>query len=75
MDIWGAYTGIPIIVIPDNKKQNKTHKKKRINKKWAKRYGYITYNFIEDGKVIMMNERVCVNPRTYHKLKSLELYT
>lgn len=75
MDIWGAYTGIPIIVIPDNKKQNKTHKKKRINKKWAKRYGYITYNFIEDGKVIMMNERVCVNPRTYQKLKSLELYT
>lgn len=69
------YTGIPIIVVPDSKKQNRTHRKKRINKKWAKRYGYTTYNFIEDDKVIMMNGRICVNPRTYYKLKSLELYT
>ena len=38
--IWSAFAGIPIIVVPDSKKQNKTHKKKRINKKWAKRYGY-----------------------------------
>ena len=68
-------TGIPIIVVPDSKKQNRTHRKKRINKKWAKRYGYTTYNFIEDDKVIMMNGRICVNPRTYYKLKSLELYT
>ena len=73
--IWSAFAGIPIIVVPDSKKQNKTHKKKRINKKWAKRYGYTTYNFIEDDKVIMMNGRICVNPRTYYKLKSLELYT
>ena len=73
--ILSAYTGIPIIVVPDSKKQNRTHRKKRINKKWAKRYGYTTYNFIEDDKVIMMNGRICVNPRTYYKLKSLELYT
>ena len=73
--IWSAFAGIPIIGVPDSKKQNKTHKKKRINKKWAKRYGYTTYNFIEDDKVIMMNGRICVNPRTYYKLKSLELYT
>ena len=73
--IFAKYTGIPIIVVPDNKKQNRTHRKKRINKKWAKRYGYTTYNFIEDDKVIMMNGRICVNPRTYYKLKSLELYT
>ncbi len=73
--IFAKYTGIPIIVVPDSKKQNRTHRKKRINKKWAKRYGYTTYNFIEDDKVIMMNGRICVNPRTYYKLKSLELYT
>ena len=30
------YSGIPIIVIPDSKKQNRTHKKKRINKKWLR---------------------------------------
>lgn len=73
--IFANYTGIPIIVVPDSKKKNRTHKKKRINKKWVKRYGYTVYNSIEDEKVITMNERVCVNPRTYHKLKSLELYT
>lgn len=73
--IFAKYTGIPIIVVPDSKKQNRTHRKKRINKKWAKIYGYTTYNFIEDDKVIMMNGRICVNPRTYYKLKSLELYT
>ena len=73
--IFAKYTGIPIIVVPDSKKQNRTYRKKRINKKWAKRYGYTTYNFIEDDKVIMMNGRICVNPRTYYKLKSLELYT
>ena len=42
--IFAKYTGIPIIVVPDSKKQNRTHRKKRINKKWAKRYGYTTYN-------------------------------
>ena len=71
--IFANYTGIPIIVVPDNKKQNRTHKKKRINKKWAKRYGYTTYNLIEDEKVITMNESIYVNPRTYYKLKSIEL--
>lgn len=73
--IFAKYMGIPIIVVPDSKKQNRIHKKKRINKKWAKRYGYTTYNSIEDEKVIMMNGSMYVNPRTYYKLKSLELYT
>ena len=42
--IFSAYTGIPIIVVPDKKKQNRAHRKKRINKKWAKRYGdYVLY--------------------------------
>ncbi len=71
--IFAKYTGIPIIVVPDSKKQNRTHKKKRINKKWAKRYGYTTFNFIEDEKVIMMNGSMYVNPRAYYKLKSIEL--
>lgn len=71
--ILSAYTGIPITVVPNSKKQNRKHKKKRINKKWAKRYGYTTYNSIEDEKVIMMNGNIYVNPRTYYKLKSIEL--
>ena len=73
--VFAKYTGIPIIVVPDSKKQNRTHRKKRINKKWAKRYGYTTYNSIEDEQIITMNGSIYVNPRTYYKLKSLELYT
>ena len=69
--IFAKYTGIPIIVVPDNKKQNRTHKKKRINKKWAKRYGYTIYNFIEDEKVITMNGTMYMNPRTYYKIQGL----
>ena len=71
--IFAKYTRIPIIVVPDSKKQNRTHKKKRINKKWAKRYGHTTSNSIEDEKVIMMNGSMYVNPRAYYKLKSIEL--
>ena len=31
--IFAKYTGIPIIVVPDSKKQNRTHRKNRINKR------------------------------------------
>lgn len=71
--IFANYTGIPIIVVPDSKKQNRKHKKNRINKKWAKRYGYTLYNSIEDEQIITMNGSMYVNPRTYYKLKSIEL--
>lgn len=69
--IFGTYTGIPIIVIPDKKKQNRAHRKKRINKKWAKRYGYTVHNLFKDDEVITMEGNMYMNPRTYYKMKSL----
>ena len=39
-----SFSGANIIVVPDNLRQNRTHKRKRINKKWAKRYGFSRYN-------------------------------
>ena len=68
-NIFDFYASVPIIVIPDSKKQNRTHRKKRINKKWAKRYGYTIYNLFEDDKVITMNGNLYMNSRTYHKIK------
>lgn len=68
--IWGTYTEIPIIVT-DKRKQKRTHRKKRINKKWAKRYGYTIYNSIEDEKVITMNGTMYMNLRTYYKIQGL----
>lgn len=40
------YAEVPKVV------QVKTHKKKRINKKWAKRYGYKTVYEIKKAKVM-----------------------
>lgn len=69
--VFANYTGIPIIVVSDIKRQNRTHKKKRINKKWGKKYGYRLYNSIEDEKVITMNGTIYMNPRTYYKIQGL----
>ena len=69
--IWCTYSGIPIIVISDNKKQNRTHKKNRINKKWAKRYGYTISNMLEDEQSYQMDGKIYMNPRTYYKIKEL----
>lgn len=42
--------------------QARTHKKKRINKKWAKRYGYITkyksFNTIVFNNTIFMTKQI-----------------
>lgn len=69
--IQSTYTGIPIIVT-DKRKQKRRHRKKRINKKWAKRYGYIenNYPYIEDGKAIMFKGKIYINENTYLKLKN-----
>ena len=63
-----------IIVVPDNLRQNRTHKRKRINKKWAKRYGFSRYNALEDGKIVqsvLLDKTLYMNPRTYDDLLRL----
>ena len=72
--IWGTYTRIPIIVI-DKRKKKRLHRKKIINKKWAKIYGYIenNYPFIEDDNVIIFKGQIYVNEKTFMKLKTLSL--
>ena len=69
--ILADFNSIPIIVIPDNKKQNRTHKKKRINKKWAKIYGYTISNMLENDQVYQMSGNMYMNPRTYYKIQGL----
>ena len=50
----GFYTGIPVVIVPTTRIQNKTHKKKRINKKWAKRYGFTEYCNLKDGEELLV---------------------
>lgn len=68
-----SFSGANIIVVPDNLQQNRTHKRKRINKKWAKRYGFSRYNVLEDGKIIqsVLDKTLYMNPRTYDNLLRL----
>lgn len=72
MSILRNLNGLNIIVVPDSLRQNRTHKRKRINKKWAKRYGFSRYNTLEDGKVVqsVLDKTLYMNPRTYNDLQT-----
>ena len=68
--ILSQFNSVPIIVAPSYKRQNRTHRKKRINKKWAKLYGFTEYNTMEDGQVINMNGSLYMNAKTASMLKT-----
>ena len=66
------YNGVPIIITNAITKtvQARTHKKKRINKKWLKRYGYKEIQnenktYMIDGKLYIMTQRC------YNKMKKI----
>lgn len=46
--------------------QRKNHRKRRINKKWLKRYGYKTV--LDDGKILLFGDCVLATPKTVKKL-------
>lgn len=57
------------IIITTKRTQNKKHKKKRINKKWAKRYGYTEYEIQEKGKFIFKDGYVYMTRSDFELLK------
>ena len=46
--------------------QRRTHHKRRINKKWAKRYGYKTV--LDDGRIIQCGDCIYATPNTIRKI-------
>ena len=46
--------------------QCRTHRKRRINKKWAKRYGYKTV--LDDGRIIRVGDCLYATPKTVKKI-------
>lgn len=46
--------------------QRRTHHKRRINKKWLKRYGYKTV--LDDGRMIMFGDCILATPNTIKKI-------
>ena len=62
------YFGYPIY-IATKEIQIRKHHKKRINKKWAKRYGYYEINMMPHNSVVMMDNGVIyMTKQTYNSL-------
>ena len=61
--------GYPIY-IATKEIQRRKHRKKRINKKWKKRYGMIELNSMPHGEVVIMDNRViCMTKRTFEQIR------
>lgn len=63
--------GYPIY-IATKEIQVRKHHKKRINKKWQKRYGYFEINMMPHNDIVMTDDGVLyMTKRTYQRLKKL----
>lgn len=68
-DYEALLTGYPIY-LATKEIQRRKHHKKRINKKWRKRYGMIELNSMPHGEVVMMdNGIIWMTKRTFERLK------
>lgn len=65
--------GMPIY-IATKRFQKRKHHKKRINKKWQKRYGYYEYNMMPHGEIYVMERSgvIWMTQKTYEVLKTYE---
>lgn len=61
-------SGYPIH-IATKKYQRRKHRKKRINKKWQKRYGFVVYDMLPDGKMMLIDGVLWMNEKTFMELK------
>ena len=61
-------TGIPIR-IATFEQQTRKHRKKRINKKWRKRYGVKTFDLMEHGKVLYVDGVIYMTKKTFEDFK------
>ena len=66
-----SYDKLPSpIYIATKEIQRRTHRKKRINKKWRKRYGCIEINLMPHNEVVMMDDGVIwMTKRTFLRLR------
>ena len=62
-------TGYPVY-IATQEFQRRKHKKKRINKKWRKRYGTVELNSMSHGEIVMMDNGVIwMTKRTFEQIR------
>ena len=55
--------------IATRKYQKRKHHKRRINKKWQKRYGFREYDLMPQGQVLLINGTLYMTETTFIELK------
>lgn len=72
MSTLGFYDGIPVY-IATKEFQRRKHRKKRINKKWLKRYGVIELNSMPHGEVVFneVDRVLYMTKKTFEEIKKL----
>lgn len=53
-----------------NRVQLRKHHKRRINKKWLKRYGY---KLVSDGKIFVVGDKIMMAQDTWDKIKEVTM--
>ena len=63
------YNGTPIVITNaiTKKVRSRTHRKKRIDKKWLKRYGY--KDVTDHSKTLLVNGTLYMSQKIYDRLK------
>lgn len=63
------YNGTPIVITNaiTKKVRSRTHQKKRIDKKWLKRYGY--KDVTDHSKTLLVNGTLYMSQKIYDRLK------
>ena len=63
-----VFNGMPII-ITTRFQQRRKHRKRRINKKWKKKYGVVEYNPIPEGQVLVHDGKIYMSNKDFYLLK------
>ena len=70
-DYKALLTGYPIY-IATKEWQRRKHRKKRINKKWLKRYGTYELNLMPHNQIVMMdNGAIWMTKRTFEQIRKV----
>lgn len=66
------FGGLQFREMPYSKKQARTHRKKRINKKWRKRYGFIVDDSVDTGNAFLIQGHTMVAyPATFGRIMTV----
>lgn len=58
----------PIYIATDSRQKRK-HKKRRINKKWLKRYGTVDFNYMPNNEIALIDGVLWMTKSTYEEFK------